>query len=605
MDNKQFFQQVAQQQAQQRLANAERRASYLAQQEYERQQQAQQRRILAMQQAEHKRLQAEQEAQIKAQQQEQAQQQAKADKGNFFERLGATIVDWGKDLNMGVLRGIEGIIDLGAGLFGADEFVKKDLSAEVIKYFSPTAAVSGLAGIIPYAVFGKKINDWASEKTYENDSKVASFVGDTIGGVGQMLPAIGIGVLTGGLGASAAVAGAAATGTMAGSAAGAGMEQAYNEGANYGQALGYGLTQGGIELATEAIGGKVFGSSVKNLLKPAGKSVLKTIGKQAIGEAFEEGAAELLNPLSQTIYKGKDALTQYGESEYWGQVGKSALLGASVGGVMQGGSIASTAARNADIGGMKANNISENLNELKTLQTKLNNLQQRGKLTAEMAEKSVKAKDEYMQDISKNLQAMTAEQRTNALSKFGLQGKFNADGTIAQFTQNSTQNAAEGKQGLYTVGVENEDGKTVTMYRQNTPLDNGAMSMSLTGENLIAAPTQNEVNEIAKQGIKTALDLSPNLNYVVADELANAAGKKANAFIDQKTNTLYMSNTATTNDIMQAVAVHEVTHTLEGTKEYGTMIKYVVDNMTEQERAGVGRGRRAPAAKEIADAVAQ
>lgn len=206
-------------------------------------------------------------------------------------------------------------------LFGADK-VQKGAQSVIQENMTDTAMKTYLN------------IDEEKQRQLDDESliKTTNLGGKVVQGVGSMLPSI----LTGNvLGAGIATA---QTGAKA---FGGGVEQAYREGATRGQATGYGLGNAAVETATEWITGGIPGvkskwlsgidklaeKGINKVSNEVTKSLIKA-GYQIIGEGFEEGLAEILNPLVQNATYSK------GEKINWEEVIDSAVVGAITGGIL-------------------------------------------------------------------------------------------------------------------------------------------------------------------------------------------------------------------------------------------------------------------------------
>lgn len=213
----------------------------------------------------------------------------------------------GEKLAVGFMSSIEGIWDYAAGglakLFGADDWAEQQFANDW---------------------FG----DWYSHpEEWYNPSDGWRTAGDIAGGIGTSLPsilasigAVAIAVGTAGAGTPisagilSAIGGGTAAVTAGLGAAGTATKQAYKEtGQLTGKEFGYGalsgVTEGALEgvttalsLGTGQIVKSVAGSFAKETVKSVAKqSVVKTLAKGFIGEAFEEGMAEVLDPVWQRL----------------------------------------------------------------------------------------------------------------------------------------------------------------------------------------------------------------------------------------------------------------------------------------------------------------
>lgn len=296
----------------------------------------------------------------------------------------------------GFVGAFEGILDLGAtaigalgdatGWYSSDPFTKwaqQDIGTALAEWtktyanFTPWGIVSNIANgnfangdywndalsgakdILGVAFFAdneldKNYRDDADKYYSMNDeleSGFGQFLGNAAYSIGFMLPSIMTGGASAAAGASSVVAKGLSLASMGLSASGKGSETALNEGASAGQALGYGVASGAVEVASEIVVGKMLGKAAKalkldNLAKGFGKVNGVSFSKELVGKAsakelaatmFEEGAEEvfsdILSPFCESIYKGSDAFKRFGEEEFYKEMGYSFASGAFVGGL--------------------------------------------------------------------------------------------------------------------------------------------------------------------------------------------------------------------------------------------------------------------------------
>jgi len=254
----------------------------------------------------------------------QEEEEARRNQGGFFGGIGYAF----EKLGLGFLSSIEGIWDYTAGglakLFGADEWAEQQFANDWVNY--------------------NHADEWF------NPSEGWQFVGDVAGGIGTSLPAIATVVAAGAIavasgGTLSPVAAALISGAVAGlGAAGNATKQAYREtGELGGKEFGYGalvgITEGAVEGLSAGIGAGT-GQIVKGISKSFGKEVAETVTRQTIGkamikgfigEAFEEGLSEILDPVwARLTYdpNAKNATLQ--------EVGYAALVGGLSGAIMGG-----------------------------------------------------------------------------------------------------------------------------------------------------------------------------------------------------------------------------------------------------------------------------
>lgn len=264
--------------------------------------------------------------------------------GGFLGGLGYL----GEKIGLGFLSSVEGIWDFTAGgiakLCGADDWAERQFSNDWVNY--------------------NHADEWF------NPSKGWQVAGDVAGGIGTSLPAIltvaAIGAIT------VATAGTTLplwasmliTGGVAGlGAAGTATKQAYKEtGSLDGKAFGYGaltgLTEGGVEALSLGIGvgtGAIVKKMTDSAARQAGKSLLKTTGKELlksfVGEAFEEGLSEFLDPYWKRLTYDPNAKNATLE-----EIGYAALIGGLSGVVMGGADVAINSTVNTVRGANLVNN---------------------------------------------------------------------------------------------------------------------------------------------------------------------------------------------------------------------------------------------------------
>lgn len=259
-----------------------------------------------------------------------AQEAVSYNNGGFFGGLGYL----GEKIAVGFMSSIEGIWDYAAGglakLFGADDWAEQQFANDW---------------------FG----DWYSHpEEWYNPSSGWQTAGDIAGGIGTSLPAIAsvaaaaaIAYFSGGT-LSPVAAGLIGAGVAGFGAAGTSTKQAYKEsGQLTGKEFGYGaltgFTEGALEGVTTALSmgtGQIVNSVAKSFAKETTKTVakqtvIKTLAKGFIGEAFEEGMAEILDPVWQRMTYNPDAQNATPQ-----EVAYAAFVGGMSGMLMSGGNAA-------------------------------------------------------------------------------------------------------------------------------------------------------------------------------------------------------------------------------------------------------------------------
>lgn len=493
---------------------------------------------------------------------------------NFFVRGLSTIGDLAANVITGAVKGLEGIYDLGAGIVGGiGGIFDKDFQNSVQEH-------------IAYDWTTETIGNPLQELTKYSYLKDGGIIEGVASGVGQMLPAVAVTVVTGGLGAPAAVAQGASLATLGVSAAGNATEQAYNDGAGYWQGLGYGVASGAVEVATEKLGGGLTGNVFgRGLLDGVGKTVADTGFKRIVKGALEEGAeeviSELANPALKSIYKGKSAFEDYKDPEYWKGVGEAGLVGGMTA-LAYGGTVGRVvnSARGVN------EDISESIAQVETLEKKRNNLFADDRLTPQTDTKISDGIRANYQNVEAALKKASEKNRTKFIKTYRLSEAFDTDGSMKPefaarigIAQNS-QNAANTGE---TVQADTEANGAV-----QTPLaslDTRYYHPSLRGQE------QRISEQLARQGTRVysgELTATEQANYSKFKKAFNALSQKGlvqpdfviaessdnfYSYLDGKT--VVLGKDALESDVWQQKIIHEVEHFTEGTKEWSDFASFV------------------------------
>lgn len=487
---------------------------------------------------------------------------------NFFEKVLDTAGDFSGQVVSGFVKGLEGIYDFGASIVGGVGGIFSDDFQDSVKEH------------ISYDFTGNHIsshfNEWFSDSYLNDMGKTGDVIQGIANGIGQLLPAVIVTVATGGAGAPAAITQIASLATTGISAAGNATESAFNDGASYGQGMAYGVGSGLVEVATEKIGGKLFGNSAIDDalgLKPANKTLFKTaktgFGKAvqgAIGEGIEEGMAELVNPLTKTIYKGTDALNEYKDKEFWGRVGESAIIGAGTS-IAYGGTLGRIS-RNT-------HNANETLSELRTLEVKEDNLHAQGKLFEGGNEQKINnLRAELRSQLSKDVSKMNEKTRAKYIAQNNLGNILNEDGSLKATTINSTKDinpsSKDAKKGL--ASVSNKEAYSPRFFGTEDTLLIKPTSKKLTTSNRDAVLRINKLNKGYNR-----------VGFAIVDDgsIKKLTGQDAKA-IEHK-GVIYIEHGADVESSQKVLATHELNHTLEGTKQKAKFDEFVIKSLLENE----------------------
>ncbi|MBO5355705.1 MAG: hypothetical protein J6B09_06535, partial [Clostridia bacterium] len=500
--------------------------------------------------------------------------QNEKEKNGFLKAL-HTIGDIGANLLTGLGKGVEGIVDLGAGLGGAVAGIFSDDAENAVKDWISTDWTGELYG-----------NAWQEglDQSALNGTKVGQIVEGVAQGVGQMLPAVAVSLIPG---VGPALGAKLALGTTVLSAAGTGTEQAFQEGAGYGQGMLYGAASGAIEGVTEKLTGgaakAVFGKGIlDDVLGKVAKTGLKRVAADAVGEGVEEMLSEVANPALKSIYKGKDAWQEYGDADFWAGVGEAGIIGAGTsvayGGTV--GKVMKTSGVYAD-----ARNVVEHIEQQAK---KAQELKKNGSLTNQQAaqlERNIKADYEL---LSKRLQKVSDKTRARVLENPQFARAFESDGTLkADFAVSLDRNIAAAGDSTYRLGYRstNLDAETITKVLEKNSKD---------GQTVTAF--DGELDEAGKKGLavfQESMDAIGELNggktrYVVVQGLdGNASFDPDSGVIainaDQFSNgegALVAVKSAVQSELWQGALVHETAHSTEGTTSHAALADHLISDDT-------------------------
>ena len=483
-----------------------------------------------------------------------------------FEKVGDTAGDLVGNVLSGAIKGLEGIYDFGASIVGGiGGIFNKDFQNSVKEHISYDFTGNNVTS---------RFNELFSDSYLNDMGKAGDFIQNVASGVGQMLPAVVVTVATGGAGAGAVITpGMATIGT---SAMGNATESAFNDGAGYYQGLGHGVASGLVEMATEKLGAKMFGNTAIDDalgLKPTTKTLFKTaktkggkILQEMASEGIEEGVAELVNPLTKTIYKGTNALNEYKDKEFWGRVGKSAAVGA-----------ATSLAFGETVGRINRNthNANETLSELRTLEVKEDNLHAQGKLFEGGNEQKINnLRTELRSQLSKDVSKMSEKTRAKYIAQNNLGSILNEDGSLKTITTNSAQNikttSKGGKNGL--ASVSNKEAYSPRFFG--------------TEDSLLIKPTSKKLTTSNRDAVLRINKLNKGYNrvgFAIVDDgsIKKLTGQDAKA-IEHK-GVIYIEHGADVESSQKVLATHELNHTLEGTKQKAKFDEFVIKSLLENE----------------------
>lgn len=364
-------------------------------------------------------------------------------------------------------------------------------------------------------------------------------------------------------------------------AAGNAAEEAYNDGASFYGGLGYGAASGATEVLAETLVGggleKIYGSGLLNKITP---SAVKRLKQNAVvsalansgGEGLEEVFSGVANPLLKTIYKGKEALGEYGTDEFKKGLATEFAAGAVTAGIVGGATGQYT----------KSNMVRSIVSDAQTAQTKLENKYATGKLTTKEANALTSEIRDNYKAAEQVLRSMGKDSRLKLFNENpGLEQAFRKDGRIRlDFARNTwggeeTDYTTEGKKAAQN-RITDAEAPYVSVnarYRAETVrkgLDTISDSEGTKME--VFSGTLDTEQERSYTQIKRLVN---NFNRFTGDNIGIVVTNESNRFnavVPNKGegNIIYIpaNGLSETSEILRAT-VEEVTHTAQGVDKNG------------------------------------
>lgn len=496
---------------------------------------------------------------------------------NFFEKVLETGVDLVGNVVSGAGKAIEGIVDAGAtvvgevgGLFdkdfkkGTEDFIKRDFTGEWIQN--------------PF--------EEATKDSYLNNGWLGNTVENVSQGVGQLLPNVAL---------TATGAGFLSMPMLFTRATGNSIEQSLNEGASLERSALYGVASGTVEMLTEKLSGRLFGNvsavdralgteMVKKSLFKSAKTGFGRVLQNMTGEAIEEAVAEIASPFLKQIYKAESVsdaimnpLKETFTKEHLMNVVESAIVGGLTSLAFQpvDGAITKISPSYANL--KKLSDIQNQMIEYNTEASRLDRALSEGKVDVKSQEykNALGELEKLRQDIIINSSQVQFEK--------GKLSKSNKPILKAQAQMENILNQNYSTTGKYVNG-KLEFNKDVAINQINDSYNAGAYSATLKGreDELKFKPTNNELSAEARtaQGQIASLEkkFGRNINYVFSDNIGNNGKQERGVY---SKGVFYLNANLTSKEIMQEVAIHEFTHSLEGTEAYNEYKKYVLKQLAD------------------------
>lgn len=509
----------------------------------------------------------------------------------------ATIGNFVSNIVEGAVKSIEGIVDAGAmlvGLFGADvdDFVSYDFTADI---FGTDEEGEGLL-------------DWAwgrnlADVSYLDNDNIVNQIAE---GVGGMLPTVALALVSGGTSLTGTAASAGAKAASIGAkvanvaskvafvagAAGNASESALQEGATYGQALGYGALSGAIEAGTEFIGGRVMGSATNLDNTLLGKLAVKTgadkfiskgVGKAAYSfasEGLEEVVADLLDPVNKRI-TGVDSEATVD----WANLPKTFLIGGAVGSILDGVQNGASALIHKDKGGKHFVNVAESLENIANSIKSLAVIQEDTSITQEQVDgatvRNAERNLDSLENMSNEFKEMTEEERTEALATLqesspSIAGMFEPNGDLKEEIYDTLQEIINsGKSSNVSANLTynvKEVKETLATVNKNH-----GYNIELSDTNFTPEQRTNFAKiSKAVSGLGRKSGVGLNLAIIKTN-------KHANAFIEG--NTMYVSEEHLADGTWVKQVAHEVSHFTEKTEEFKHFAEFITEDVEAVNKA--------------------
>lgn len=491
-------------------------------------------------------------------------------------RWGATGLDVVSKVATVPFQFFEGIFDMGAGFIGnVGGWFSEEFKNEVEKVANFNATDEWLR---------KPMDEAGLKHSYLNEEGAGQFFDQIFNGVGQVGTVAALSLIPG-FGTGAAIA------TMGASAGGGAMQEALSEGADLGEAMNYGVVSGAIEGGTEALLGGIplFGKGIAKGAKAAGKEVAEMGGKRILKGMVEEGAEEALatfaSPLAKTTYKGVDAIGEYFEPEFYGDVLKDAASGALVS-AAYGGTIGHALHQSG-----KDADISAAQDSIKELTKKRRQLQASEEgLTDDADAQIVESGRKNLENISKVLKDASPKQREALIKRHRLhtlvdaEGNLKPDFALKAFGQASA--APDPQTGRVEEG-QSADGRyySADMRGREDVLQKDAEDIQ---EALRKMPNQQNATvelfrgELSEEGKKHLRETYGAMNTLseltptgMSIALVDSDGGMDGVVLG---NRIYLDYRVVENGTFAKPLVEEVSHFSEGTETYADAIKFISED---------------------------
>ena len=487
--------------------------------------------------------------------------------GNFFEVLGATVADLGYNLAYADTKAVENVFDFFMGLNpNWKETVQRNLTGEIFEGWTAKNEETQKSSLLKWG-----------------DQYTNNMVTGTVQAVGEQLPRLALALLTSGV--SEGVSKGLTTAMFVTGAYGGGIEEAYNEGATYGQALTYGALSASVEMLTEQIS-NVGGMTDKMFFKGVFDDAIKNVSKNMVvrfalgmvGEGVEEAVSEWLEPKIKYIAYQKAQGKEY-EAATWQEIVQAGLIGALSSGILQGGNVMATNATKGSFAvATLESDVRQGYEELYKLCQKENTLieKQNGYLSQKQIDSFVAQRNKIMNDINNSLAGI--EKRMSNMSE------EKAEKIKSKFEKSLGEN------NVIISEYDVENGKFNDTFKANFKLEEVVGEKNLNYKNVdfnLEIDADSEISNKMKNKLVDAARVFRALNSLTDEKatiiFTDKLGKDENG--RYQNGKLYVN--VNSDNIIKTIVGHEFTHFLEKNKLYADFKKFVIEQF-KKDKALIG-----------------
>lgn len=284
----------------------------------------------------------------------------------------------------------------------------------------------------------------------------------------------------------------------------------------------------------------------------------------------------IVGPFVKSIYKGKDAFTEYDFGEHMKNVVKAGLMGAAVSGVYGG-------AFDVMGGGVKAGDVDSLMKDVEAIERKGSNLQNSGKLddATDARLKSQTLGD--LQAVEKILKSLPESKRAEIIESRQLSDRFDADGSLkANYAKSYTGGDTELDTRYYSYSERGYE----DAIKGDIAALNGELEVRFGDKAQKVGVYNGELTEKGKASqVKTQKALSA-LNKISGRKIGLVITDSSDLFngklVDDKR--IYMTADTLESGTWAGTLVHEYTHFEEGTKEYNELVELLESDADLGER---------------------